>query len=1028
VLDDVAHAHTIAGQWQQWKRFCHKMSQKFHTMFLGCPSALGVVSALWYTVSRFTELLVAQARQWLVGCYQVIQQTDAPFNCWFADSLMIVVREKFLMSSSPQRSQQLFGSLLRQLRKRIGMTQEELAAATGYSRTLISAVEQNTRLPATAVVIQNYLPALGLQDEPLLAAQLVELAALARGELLPADFTLNHEQRLAVTREFEEAPRRLPLPPTPLLGREGAIKELVNRLLGHHGRLLTLVGPPGVGKTRLAQAVGAEVQQVYRDGALFVPLAAVTDPTLVAATLVTALKLPDSRTKPPEVRLIEHLRRKELLLILDNFEQLIAAAPFVAELLAECADLRMLVTSRQCLHLRAEQRYAVPPLLLDVAVELFTQRAQAVDVAFELTAEQQPVVTAICQRLDCLPLAIELIAARLDLFSPQQLLTRLQTHALDLITDDTQDLPEHQRTLRRAIQASYALLTERERALFRMLGVFVGGFDLAAVAQFGFDAAELQGLISKSLVHPAVLQTSAANKEGERRFFLLEMLREYAYEQLIAANEAAPLHRRYADYFFNLAATADLYMERREKKIWLERLQDDYGNLRAALAWLIATDAPVAQQLARLLWRFWEASALLSEGRHWLAQALAADISPTPQRAWALWAKAHLTDATVNHQQAQVLAQESLEIFQAQGDQFGCCAALNLLGYIQLNAGQGAQALPYLEQGLAWARQAGDPRCLAQALVSVGDVYLQLGRAPTQILPLLEESAQIYDELDDAQGFAYTYHVKARIHLSVEDYAQAIALGQEALARNRSMGSWLDAAWVTTTLGGAAWFRGDRIEACTYWEEARQFFQAAEEQGGLMEVWYGFARVARYLLEVADATFAQYAFDDTTRLLSVVQKTIDSQPPFLDAVAAEKYRQMLTTLRSHYPESTFAALWVEGQGLTLAAAVTLALTLPVPPVSLDRPPWLQVTQADGCSIAPPNAPMIKTPKTHPAGLTQREVEVLGLLAQRLTHREIAEKLVISRRTVNAHVAAIYSKLGMNTREAAIRFAADHHLL
>ncbi len=929
---------------------------------------------------------------------------------------------------------QTFGGLLKQMRKRAGMTQHDLAAATGYSRALISAVEQNTRLPATAIVLQTYLPALGLQDEPHLATQLVKLAALARGEPLPADFTRKHEQRVEVTREVEEAPHRLSFPPTALLGREGAIKELVNRLLGHHGRLLTLVGPPGVGKTRLAQAVGAEMQQIYRDGAFFVSLAAIIDPALVAATLVTALKLPDRRTKLPEVRLIEHLRRKELLLILDNFEQIIAAAPLVAELLAECADLRILVTSRERLHLRAEQRYPVPPLPLKVAVELFTQRAQAVDVTFDLTAEQQPVLTAICQRLDCLPLAIELIAAHLDLFSPQQMLARLQTNALDLLTDNTQDRPAHQRTLRQAIQASHALLTARERALFRTVGVFVDGFDLTVVTHFGFDPAELQGLINKSLVHPAVARPSIANKEGERRFFLLEMLREYAYEQLVAANEATALHCRHAAYFLNLAATAEQYMERQEKKIWLERLQDDYGNLRAALAWLIATDVPTAQHLARLLWRFWEASARQREGRHWLAQTLAADTSPTARRAWALWAQAHLTDVAVDYQQAQALAQESLQIFQAQGDRVGCCAALNLLGYILLNGGQGAQALPYLEQALALARQVGDPRCLAQALVGVGDVYLALGRAPAQILPLLEESAQIYDELDDVQGFAYTYHVKARTHMLVAAYAQAIPLGLEALALNRAMGSWADAAWVATTLGGASWFSGDRVGACGYWEEARQFFHAAEEQGGLMEVWYGFALVARYLLAVADAMLAQQTFADTTRLLSVVQKILDNQSPFLDASASEKYQQMLVTLRRHYPENIFTALWVEGQELTLAAAVSLALTVPDAPVSLDRPPWLQVTQTDDCATtlsdasATRAASPLSTPKPHSAGLTKREVEVLGLLVQRLTHPQIAEKLIISRRTVNAHVTTIYSKLGVNGREAAIRFAVEHHLL
>jgi predicted ATPase/DNA-binding CsgD family transcriptional regulator len=787
--------------------------------------------------------------------------------------------------------------------------------------------------------------------------------------------------------------------------------------------LVTLSGPGGSGKTRLALEIAFALVPHFADGVFFVDLTSLRDPALVLPTIARTLGLQETPGQSIEERLQHYLQGKQLLLVLDNFEQVVAAALRLAELHSQAPGLTLLVTSRVLLRLRGGKELPVPSLSLpegvetienvaqSEAVQLFVERVLDVQPGFALTESNAATVAAICTQLDGLPLAIELAAARCNLLNPQTLLAGL-AEPLRLLTRGARDLPDRQQTLRATIAWSYNLLAAEEQILFCRLAIFTGGFTLPAVEAVCNTAGVLPDVLDGlSLLLDKNLVRAKTTPAGEQRFLLLETIREFALEQLTAANEATLLHRRHADYFLNLAATAELYMNRREKKLWLERLQGDYGNLRAALEWFIATDAPAAQHMARLLWRFWEASALQSEGCNWLAKALAADSAPTCTRAWALWAAGHLTD---DFQCAQQYAQECLTIFQAQGDPTGCCEALSLMGYALMNAEQGAQALSYLEQGLALARQSGQPQCLAHALVGLGDVYLGLGRPPAEILPLLEESAEIYDEMGDLQGFAYTFHVKARTHMLTGDYAQGVTLCQQALAINREMGSQLDVAYVLTTLGYASWRAGDRVGACTYWGEAYQFFLAADHRPMLKEVEYSFEVIAHYLLEVASVTLTHHVFDGTTRLLSAVQKILDNQPPFLDIVALEKYQEMLATLGINYPESTFASLWAEGQKLTLAEAVALALTL-----------------SDAPASAPANIKlslMLPPPKTYPAGLTEREVEVLRLLAQRLTYAQIAEQLIISRRTVNAHITSIYSKLGVKAREAAIRFAIEYYLL
>lgn len=591
-----------------------------------------------------------------------------------------------------------FGMLLRRARRAAGLTQEELAVRAGISVDSISLLERGlTRAPHQETL--NLL-AEALQLEP---AEQLQWEQAIRGARLPdSAAVLLDDANQALVCLPPDNKRPLPIPATPLIGREQEVQTLCALLQRPEVRLLTVTGMAGVGKTRLALQVAANLAERFAEGAQFVSLAALNDPELVLPTLAQALGLRESGTMPVLTLLTTALREQHVLLVLDNFEQVIAAAPHLAALLEACPAVKLLVTSREVLHLRAEYQFVTPPLALPTlqqiessaleknpAVQLFLQHAQAVQQGFRLTPDNAAIIAEICQRLEGIPLAIELAAPRLKLLSPQALLARLEGR-LQLLTGGARDLPERQRTMRSTIVWSYELLSPAEQALFRRVSVFVGGWTLEAAEQVCREAGALEpdilenlgSLLDKSLVS----QEPASN--GETRFKMLYVLREFGLEQLDAEGETTATREAHAAYYLALAEEARSQQDRAGSKGRRGRLAQEHDNLRAALNWWLEhaeqAHAPEAAERALRLWwaisPFWIAPCY-REGYANVQRVLAvrAGVSEEVQVKALLYA-ASVLRAVDEMQQAQALAQEALALARQTGDLPGIAFALQSLG------------------------------------------------------------------------------------------------------------------------------------------------------------------------------------------------------------------------------------------------------------------------------------------------------------------------------------------------------------
>jgi predicted ATPase len=614
---------------------------------------------------------------------------------------------------------------------------------------------------------------------------------------------------------------RLPAPMTALVGRQQEHERVVGML--RRGRLVTLLGPGGIGKTRLSLSVAGALAPEYTDGAVFVALADATDADQMTAAVAHALGVAEVPGEPLLDTVLEYLTDAALLLVLDNFEQVLDASGVVSALLAASTGIAVLATSRERLSVYGEQVYQVPPLPLPdldrlplttagvaqaredfPAIELFEQRAQSVGATLTLTPQTLPVIARLCHLLDGLPLAIELAAAHSDNWRPEDLLVHL-THHLDDLGGGARDLPERQRTLRGAIDWSFVLLDPAAQRLFTTLAVFAGGWDVDAAGAVceGADRAALAALAAKNLL---VVDGS--------RYHMLETIRAYAAARLDADPEADRVHQRHAGYFLDLAERSATGLTGPDQTEWAERLEEDYQNLRGAITWTLMRGAATdAARICLGLWRYWRNGSHLREGREWLDKVLAASPGLADDlRARVLYPAAILAATQDDHAAAFALGEEGLALAESVGDRSSAAQARNALGIAAIGAGQYAAATGHFRHSLALWRELDQPHGTAMALGNLTKLSLRLGDIAAAN-EYADQCLTLERAAGNTRGILLGLECLGQIRLAEGDVPGARAALRESLALSRTVGDAFGEAMALHQLGLAAHLDGDRTEA-----------------------------------------------------------------------------------------------------------------------------------------------------------------------------------------------------------------------
>jgi predicted ATPase/DNA-binding CsgD family transcriptional regulator len=879
------------------------------------------------------------------------------------------------------------------------------------------------------------------------------------------------EETLPKGESVQPGRAALPVPLTSFFGREREVAALAALLRQPSVRLVTLIGTGGVGKTRLSLQVAAEVSDDFADGVCFVSLAPVSDPAQVMPTIAKALGLWEALDRPLLDHVRDYLHEQHLQLLLDNFEHVAAASPQLAALLVSCPRLHLLVTSRAALHLSGEYEFPVPPLptpdltqledaqaLAQVAaVCLFVERAHAIQPAFGLTQANARTIAEICVRLDGLPLAIELAAARIKLLPPQALLARL-SHRLDLLTGGPGDLPTRQQTLRNTLQWSYDLLTELEQRLFRWLSIFVGGCTLQA-AETVCQAGQEDGVQASSVLEgvASLLDKSLVQQTGqegdEPQFVMLETIREFGLERLQAHQELESAREAHAAYYLHLVEEAHRHLFGGEAAAWFEQVEQVYPNLQTALEWALedrdeqtgrARRIETAVRLVSVLWRFWSIRGYMSEGRAFVERVLAAsEKSRDTIRLKALTAavtlglyqedvawEEHLCEELLPLSQqladpqaqgiallglagvallhrrdpgrARALAEQAQAAFSARDETWMAASVCLLLARVCNVQGEIARSQHYLEEGLALYRALGYAGDIAWPLIYLARNAMKLGEQ-TRARALLEEAIGLCQQVGNKWGLTHALGFFGQLMLEQGDLVRACALLTESLRLKQEAGNRHSVANSLFHLATAVVLQGDIAQARTLYEQSLALATAL----GHREL------VASCLQGLAVALTAQAQPLAAARLWGAAESLLQNSVTALARVLRTSVERAQAKARAQLGDQVFAQ--AKAQGRTMTAEQVLA--------------WQQANQpqqahrSTRASQTPPTRPA-----SSPAGLTPREVEVLRLVAQGLTDAQVAERLVISPRTVTTHLSSIYNKLGSNSRAAAARFAAEHQLL
>lgn len=758
----------------------------------------------------------------------------------------------------------------------------------------------------------------------------LKLKNVAKPDLKSASADVETRRLQAVTTH----PCNLPAQITPLVGRKSEANAVKRLFEQQDARLVTLTGPGGTGKTRLGLEVGAKMLGDFEDGVFLVNLSPITDPALVVSAIAKTLSVKESADRALVDSLKEHLSNKRMLLLLDNFEQTLDAAPLVVELLAAAPHLRILVTSRAVLHVTGEHQFPVPPLSMPEsssvpslkvleqysAITLFCQRARAVKPDFAITETNARAVVEICRRLEGLPLAIELAAARIKLLSPEAMLARLNDR-LRLLTGGARDLPKRQQTMRSAIAWSYDLLEEEEQKLFRRLSIFIDGCTSEAAeavcnAEGDLRVDVLEGLAS--LVDKSLLRQEE-RFDGEPRFRTFETIRAYGRECLSNSEEALAIRRQHAKFFLNFAEQIEPELLGPSQELCLDRLETEHENLRSVVEWCSETgEVDIGLRLGGALWRFWSTRGYLGEGRERLARLLRACKTSSPSKAMmkALYAAGVLAEAQGDYAAARSHFEKNLSIQRELGDKWGIANSLNNLGIVAFRNNEYVDARSLYEESLSLWRELGNEGAVALSLSNLGNIAEKLGDH-ARAAALHGESLAIFRQLEDAHGIASSLAHLAAAARKRHDYQSARTLYEESLAMFMEAGSKWHIANVLVELGKLACDQGDCGSARLLYQESMVIFGELGDIRGVARLFEGFARLA----------MVQNQHERALRLAgaaAAVRK--EHGVPLAPDEEAELILD-LDSIRRALPESTEQVAWSFGASMSVERAIEYALAL-----------------------------------------------------------------------------------------------------